>query len=322
MGKSRVKAFSISVVAVLMVAAGLPGAGFAAAPALPLAVPAADWRPLSQRGDKGLQARLEQALQKNKAWQSLVNEKKMAVGLVNLADPKAPRFAQVNGATTMYAASLPKIAVLLAAFQGFEDGTLQETAEIHRDLIDMIRRSSNHAATRMIARIGLKKIQALLNDPRYRFYDPATGGGLWVGGTYSYGGPEIPEPITGALQTASVNQVCRFYYLLAYGRLISPERSRQMLKILSFPDLPDKFVVGLKGSVPLNQVYRKSGDWRGCYSDSMLVWGEAGHRYILVALVENPRGEQILRELVPVAAGVLRPGAPSRPVRAGEKSRP
>ena len=65
----------------------------------------------------------------------------MSVGLVDLSNPKAPRFAQVNGDTMMYGASLPKLMVLLAAFQGFEDGTLKETPEVHRDLIEMIRRS-------------------------------------------------------------------------------------------------------------------------------------------------------------------------------------
>ncbi len=167
---------------------------------------------------------------------------KMAVGLVDLANPKAPRLAQVNGTTMMYGASLPKLMVLLAAFQGFEDGSLKETPEIHRDLIEMIRRSSNPAASQMIGRIGLKKIEALSQDRRYGFYDPQQGGGIWLGGTYSRGGEENPEPMTGLSFTATAYQLCRFYYLLAYGRLISPERSGQMLKILAFPDLPGKFV--------------------------------------------------------------------------------
>ena len=112
----------------------------------------------------------------------------MAVGLVDLSNPTAPRFAQVNGNTMMYGASLPKLMVLLAAFQGFETGALKDTPEVHRDLIDMIRRSDNLAASRMIGRIGLRKIEALASDPRYQFYDPKKGGGIWLGGTYSHGG--------------------------------------------------------------------------------------------------------------------------------------
>jgi len=259
-----------------------------------------------------LQTRLDQALTKHDSWQSLIKEGKMAVGLVDLSDPKVPRFAQVNGDTMMYGASLPKLMVLLAAFQGFADGTLKETPQVHRDLIEMIRRSSNPAASQVIGQIGLRKIEALTSDRRYRFYDPQKGGGIWLGGTYSSGGEENPEPITGLSHTATAYQLCRFYYLLAYGRLISPARSGQMLKILAFPDLPGKFVSVLETAVPPNHLYRKSGEVRGFHADSILVWGETWRRYILVALIEDERGEQILKELVPVVEHVLRPSLPLR----------
>ena len=306
------KVFTAMVLAVLGVVAMGLNPGDAGTPPLPLGVFGPEWRPLSRRGDQRLQAGLELALKQHASWRPLMDGGKMAVGLVDLSNPTVPRFAQVNGHTMMYAASLPKLMVLLAAFQGFEDGTLEETSEIHRDLIEMIRRSSNPAASQMIKRIGLKRIEALMRDRRYGFYDPPTGGGIWVGGTYSLGGEENPEPITGRLYTATASQVCRFYYLLAYGRLISPARSGQMLKILAFPDLPGKFVAVLAGAVPPNRLYRKSGEVRDFHGDSVLVWGETWRRYILVGLIEDERGEQILRELVPVAEHVLRDSLPLR----------
>jgi len=226
----------------------------------------------------------------------------------------------VNGNTMMYAASLPKLMVLLAAFQGFEDGSLKETVEVHRDLIEMIRRSSNPAASQVIGRIGLRKIEALTRDRRYGFYDPQQGGGIWLGNSYSPDGEKNPEPMTGLSYTATAYQLCRFYYLLAYGRLINPERSGQMLKILAFPDLPGKFVAVLAGAVPPNRLYRKSGEVRGFHGDSVLVWAGTGRRYILVGLIEDEGGEQILKELVPVAEHVLRDSLPGRPVRTGEEA--
>ena len=305
-----VTAIAVAALGVLALGLTLAEAG---PPPLPLGVSGSDWRPLSQRGDQKLQGRLELALRQHAAWQPLLVQGKMSVGLVDLSTPQAPRFAQVNGNTMMYGASLSKLMVLLAAFQGFEDGTLKDTSEVHRDLIEMIRRSDNPAASRMIGRIGLKKIEALARDRRYRFYDPQKGGGIWLGGTYSHGGEQNPEPITGLSHTATAYQLCRFYYLLAYGRLISPERSRQMLKILAFPDLPGKFVSVLETAVPPNHLYRKSGEVRGFHADSILVWGEATwQRYILVAMIEDGRGEQILKELVPVAEQVLRPSLPRR----------
>ncbi|MGO9577803.1 MAG: serine hydrolase [Desulfobaccales bacterium] len=314
------KVFAAMVLAVLGVAALGLNPGEAGAPRLPLCVAGPEWRPLSERGDERLQAGLELALKRHAAWRGLLDSGKMAVGLVDLANPTAPRLAQVNGTTMMYAASLPKLMVLLAAFQGFEDGSLKETAEIHRDLIEMIRRSSNPAASQMIGRIGLKKIEALSRDRRYGFYDPQQAGGIWLGGTYSRGGEENPEPMTGLSFTATAYQLCRFYYRLAYGRLINPERSGQMLKILAFPDLPGKFLARLAGTVPPNRLYRKSGEVRGFHGDSVLVWDKGWRRYILVGLIEDEGGEQILRELVPVAERVLKDSPAGRPGRAGEKA--
>jgi beta-lactamase class A len=309
-----VKVFTAIIVAALgVVALGLNLAE-AGPPSLPLSVAGPAWQPLSQRRDPRLQARLEQALQQHAAWRPLLAQGKMSVGLVDLSNPKAPRAALVNGDTMMYGASLPKLMILLAAFQGFEDGSLKDTPEVHRDLIEMIRRSDNLAASRVIGLIGLRKIEALASDRRYRFYDPKKGG-IWLGGTYAHGGDKNPEPITGLSHTATAYQLCRFYYLLAYGRLISPERSRQMLKILAFPDLPGKFVSVLEKDVPPNYLYRKSGEVRGFHADSILVWDAGWRHYILVAMVEDGRGEQMLKELVPVAEAVLKP---SRPRQSGE----
>jgi len=279
----------------------------AATPALPLPVPDTAWRPLDQRLNRELQTKLDRALKKEQLWQTLINQRKLAVGLVDLSAPAVPRFARVNGNTMMYAASLSKIAILLAACQGFEDGSLTETPQVRADLIEMIRRSDNFAASRMVGRIGLTKIERVILDPRYRFYDTTSGGGIWVGSSFGGNGQQTPEPLQNLQQAATVNQVCRFYYLLAYGRLINPARSRQMLKILAFPDLHDKFVSMLEGSVPPGSLYRKSGEFRIWYSDSIMVWDKSWRRYILVSMVEHPQGEQILKKLVPLVEDILKP---------------
>ena len=302
-----VAAILLGALAVMMGSAA--GAG-AASPTLPLRVPDRAWRPLDQRGDVVLQAKLAQALKKEPLWQTLIANQKMAVGLVDLTDPARPRFAQVNGQIMMYAASLPKLAILLVACQGFEDGSLKETPRIRADLIEMIRRSDNFAASQVVARIGLPKIERLILDPPYRFYDTRKGGGIWLGSSFGRDGQHNPEPLKNLLQAATVNQVCRFYYLLAYGRLINPERSRQMLKILAFPDLHDKFVSALEGAVPPNYLYRKSGEFRIWHSDSILVWDKTWRRYILVSMVEDRQGEQILRKLAPLVEQILKPHRP------------
>jgi beta-lactamase class A len=272
---------------------------------LPIVLPQGQWQPLLQRQNPLLQANLTRALKQRSLWHCLIAEDRMAVGLVDLSDVKAPRFAQVNGNTMLPAASIPKLAILLAAFQGFENRTLAQTPQVMFDLNDMIRESSNSAAAAMIERIGMTKIEYLLLSPRYKFYDPRQGGGIWLGSTFSSGGQLCPDPMKDLNLAATATQVCRFYYQLAYGRLINPKRSAEMLLVMSNPGLQDKFVPVLERSLSPHRIFRKNGNFRTAHADSVLVWGEGWRRYILVGLVDDARGEEILRELVPVAEQVL-----------------
>lgn len=282
------------------------GESFAKAPQLPVKVPEREWSPLNKKYDNELQTRLRKELYKKPAWRKLISSGKMAVGLVDMSSPANSRYAQVNGDVEMYAASLPKIAILLAAFDQIERGKLRMTEEVEQDLNDMIRFSNNAAATRMIDRLGgLMRVNDVLKHPHYRFYDSKTGG-LWVGKRYAKEGPRVPDPLKGISHAATVDQVCRFYYLLATGRLVSPKASRTMLEMMSEPGIEHKFVKTLKERAPNADLYRKSGTWHGWHADSVLVWGPSWRRYILVGLVESEKGEQIMRDLVPVAEKVLR----------------
>ena len=275
-------------------------------PDLPLAVPDSLWRPLSACVDSVLTDSLRARLTRNTTWARLIDQKKMAAGVVDITDPLLPRFAEVNGDAMMYAASLPKIAVLLAAFQAMEDGRLEQTPEVMQDLKAMIQVSSNSAATRSIDRAGgIEVIDSVLTSPRYQLYDKGRGGGLWVGKRYAKTGGVLRDPLKGLSHAASVRQVCRFYYLLATGRLVSFDRSREMLNVLSEPTLYHKFVHALRQMAPQAQLYRKSGSWRDWHSDSVLVWGTQWRRYILVGMVEYPTGGLIMEQLVPVVEEVL-----------------
>jgi len=274
---------------------------------LPLmAVADHDWKPLYKHADPDLQARLEARLNRNPEWAKLISSKKMAIGLVDLGREK-PRFARVNGNQMMYAASLPKIAILLGAYASFEDGSLAETAAIHQDLGNMIRVSSNSAASRLIEQVGMQKIQSVLKDPQYGFYDERHGGGLWVGKLYAKGGPRVGDPINNISHGASATQVCRFFYLLSSGRLINPQRSGQMLADLSDPKLHHKFVSQVDRRAPGARIFRKSGTWRQWHSDAIMVRGTQWRDYILVGLIESEHGETILRLVLPAVEELIVP---------------
>ncbi|HCY87264.1 MAG TPA: hypothetical protein DHV36_19180 [Desulfobacteraceae bacterium] len=273
---------------------------------LPMNTGSLSVRPLRELLDPRLQQRLVAKLTGRSYWHQMIRDKKMAVGLVDLSRPSRILFARVNGNQMMYAASLPKIAVLLAAAHSMEYRLIPRTPELVTDLHLMIRKSDNPAATRVIERMGMVRIQQILALEQYAFYDEAHGGGLWVGKKYAQAGKRYPDPVGGISHGATATQVCRFYYLLAMGKLISPERSREMLEILFNPGLHHKFVNTLERIAPKALLFRKSGTWKSWHSDSVLVWGPDWRRYIAVALVEDKNGESILRKLIPELEAVLK----------------
>ncbi|WP_018295256.1 serine hydrolase, partial [Mariprofundus ferrooxydans] len=102
---------------------------------------------------KQLQKKLDQrirALHLSRA----VKEKRLNLVLVDITNPDAPKLAQVNGDQMMYAASLPKIAVLLTAFELIKQGKLPLNRETRDTMTRMIRYSSNKDATAMIDMVG------------------------------------------------------------------------------------------------------------------------------------------------------------------------
>ncbi len=274
---------------------------------LPLIVPDSFIKPLRELVDTDLQLQLDNIIASNSMWASLAANKKLCVGLVDLRDIENVKFARINGSHMMYAASLPKIAVLLAAMDAIEKGELEETEEVKADMRLMIAKSNNAASTRMIDRVGFDKIAAVMEDPKYEFYDEENGGGLWVGKRYAQSGYRKGDPMKNLSHAASATQVCRYYYLLAFGKLVSSEKSSEMLGYLGDPDLHHKFVNTLDQVAPKAKVYRKSGSWQTYHSDSALVWGSSWRKYILVALADDPGGEQLMRDLMMQVDKTLKP---------------
>lgn len=273
---------------------------------LPLRLDDSKIKPLNSLKNSALQNSLEQELNKVPAWKKLIAQNKMAVGVIDLSNPEEAKYAGINSNEMMYAASLPKIAILLAAIDAIEKGQLKETPEIVKDMKLMISKSDNQASTRMIDRVGYKKIESVMTDEKYKLYDK-TYGGLWVGKRYASGGPTNREPLKHLSHAATVAQVCKYYYLLANGKLVNNDRSKQMLDILENPALHHKFVNTLDLIAPDARLFRKSGSWKNFHSDSILVWGkEATRRYILVALIDDANGENIIRNLVVPVEKVLK----------------
>lgn len=230
----------------------------------------------------------------------------LSVVVVDITDTSSPRMAYVNPNEMMYAASLPKIAILLGAFEKIANGEMTLNDEILEKLKRMIRNSSNAAATEILHRVGMEYLAELLQSPRYRLYDPEKNGGLWVGKDYAKEPAWKRDPLHNLSHGATALQVARFYYLLEIGQLVSPELSRQMKSILADPAIEHKFVKGLKEIQPDSEIYRKSGTWGPYHSDSAIV-EHHGRRYIAVALAKSARGEHWLQKLIVALDDIICP---------------
>jgi beta-lactamase class A len=118
-----------------------------------------------------------------------------------------------------------------------------------------------------------------------------------VGKEYAKKGAWQRDPLHNLSHGATALQAARFYYLLETGRLVSPEYSREMKRMLADPAINHKFVKGIKSAHPDAQIYRKSGTWRQYHADSGIIEHE-GRRYIAVALAASPEGGRWLSELI------------------------
>ncbi|MEZ5362611.1 MAG: serine hydrolase [Bryobacterales bacterium] len=224
-----------------------------------------------------------------------VRGKRLGVSLMDVSDPARPHYAGTNDHEMMYAASLPKIAILLAGFERIREGLLSYTPSVREMFTRLARFSSNADASRAIHTIGFEYIAKTLQ--KYGLYDVRENGGLWLG--KAYGGPNDywkRDPLHNLSHGATAAQVARFFWLMDQGRLVNERFSAEIKQILSNPGIHHKFVKGLDG-IPNRRIYRKSGTWRNWHADGALI--EAGDKkYIAVALMEDPRGGEALPRLI------------------------
>lgn len=247
--------------------------------------------------DPSLQTALEASLKKEmepKFIQAL-EEKQTAIALVDITDPYHPKVAEINGHKMLYAASLPKIAILLGVFVQIESGKIVLDDQIREACVRMIRYSSNEDASKLLSRVGIQNLAKILQSDRFRLYDPEFNGGLWVGKDYSDAPVWKRDPIHHISHGATALQAARFYYLLFTDRLVSPKLTKEMKKILSNPALDHKFVKGLEDK-PDVKIYRKSGTWKNWHADSGVIVHK-NYQYIIVALSQLPHGGEKLSRL-------------------------
>ena len=252
---------------------------------------------LPEQSDTALQALLDRSVKAHELT-DYIDKNELSITLVDITNINAPKLAHVNGGVSFYAASLPKLAILLAVFEEVHQNNLELTPEIDAALVNMIRNSSNIDATVLYELVGAQRIAEILESDRYRLYDRNSGGGLWVGKPYGKEPAWKRDPLTNFSHAATGFQVARFYYMLQRNELTDPTYCPIIKEILSDSAIEHKFVKGLKAENPTADIYRKSGTWRNYHSDSAIIESANGHQYIAVALSHTPNGSDVLVEVI------------------------
>jgi beta-lactamase class A len=249
---------------------------------------------LDDRSDPALQRGLERAV-RDLGLTAGVEAGHLSLALLDLSRADAPRLAMLNGHEMVYAASLPKIAILLGAFVEAGRGRLPLDAAHLDEITKMIRVSSNEAATHVLDWVGRERLLDILQSPAIALYDGKRNGGLWVGKSYGREDAYQRDPLHHLSHGATAFQVARFYWLLDSNRLVSPELTALMKQALSEPGIRHKFVKGLE-SRPSVKIYRKSGTWQDFHADSALV--ERGeYKFVIVGLAHHRDGGEWLARL-------------------------
>jgi len=289
------------------------GAALAATPLMPTGMPpsyAEDWThamhlqsyrltydtPL----DPDLQSELE-AIDQRIGDELGIPPADRAFGVLDLGDL---RVAMVQPDAMFYAASVPKICILLAYFETHPEAAYELDPQVERELQLMIKRSDNELAAKYSQLVGLDKIQEILQSKRYHFYDQEHGG-FWCGKHYGIAEPRMGDPVHDHSHGATVRQCLRYYLMLEQGRLVSAAACAKMKEIFAAPGLEfhnDRFVRGLNGRDAT--IIRKSGLWEDWHLDTARV--QHGERvYLLAGMVRHPKGEEYLAGMAAAVDEVL-----------------
>ena len=250
-----------------------------------------------------LQEAFDKAFHERLFWDRII-KRKPSIVVADVTDLRRPKVAWYNPNLMLYAASLPKIAIALGVVVEIDRGKIPLNAEIRGQLTRMIRYSSNRDATALLRRVGMARLAEILQDKRYgKLYDPAYGGGLWVGKEYGKTPARLRDPLKGISHGASAMQAARFYYGAMTGTIIDIKYLPLLREVFSKPAIKHKFVKGLQGRKNI-MTFRKSGTWRDYHSDSGVIVGD-GITYIAVYIAHHPTAGLTLVEGIRIIDDIM-----------------
>ena len=272
---------------------GTAGLALVFAAVAPIAAPAAEQEcrspiPLESK-NRVMQTQLWRGLERAGLGRAL-KRKQLAVSVLDLTPAGEGAYAGVNDDHMMYAASLPKIGILLATVEEANRGNIQWGPEFSWRLTKMITISDNGYANWGARLVGLPGIAKILRSPRYCLYEDGVGG-IWMGRTFEKEAITFRDPLKNLSHAATTRQTTRFYALLDQEKLVSPYWSRWMLDHMAPPEYVHKFYKALRRKPGVRFLARKSGTWQDFHADSAIV-EHGARRFVVAAIAKHEDGEE------------------------------
>jgi beta-lactamase class A len=251
-----------------------------------------------------------------------LEEKHLAITLVDLRNPAQPEEASFRGDERIYPASVVKLFYLAAAHRWLEDGKLSETNELNRALRDMIVDSSNDASHYVVDALtgttsGLElppDEMAIWGAKRNAVNRYFTGLGYasinvnqkpWCEGPYGRERAYLGEERENR-NKLTTRATARLLTEIATGKAVTRERSAAMLALLrrdrtavsqDQDDQANGFTgVGLE---PSARLFSKAGWTSEVRHDAAYVELPGGARFVLVTFTVDFSGE---REIIGAVA--------------------
>jgi hypothetical protein len=243
---------------------------------------------------------------------------KIAITVIDLADPQNPARGSYRGDVPTYPASVVKLFYLVAAHHQIETGALTRTAELERALHDMIVDSSNDATAHVIDLLTGTTSGPELDDAALRkwmeqrnlmnryfaalgYEDINVNQKTWCEGPYGRErqglGPDYENR-----NRLTTDAIARLWYEIVTGSAASPAGTREMLNLLhrdpwaesADPDDQAHAFAG-KSLPPGSQYYSKAGLTSDTRHDTAYIRLPNGAEYILaVFTVGNSRQAEIV----------------------------
>jgi beta-lactamase class A len=254
-----------------------------------------------------------------------LQEKDLAITLIDLSDPTHPATASFRGNERIYPASVIKLFYLVAAHRWLEDKKIEDTSELRRAIKDMIVDSYNEATHYVLDVVtqttsGYELPPKEMGDWQHkrnavnRYFSSLGYTNINVNQKThcedAYGREKVSRGPGGENRNKlTTDATARVMMEIATGKAVTPARSLKMMELLKRDPLKkrtdgDSQDTGFTGPAlpPGTRYWAKAGWTSTTRHDAAYVELPTGEKFVLVTFTERHSND---REIIPTVARVI-----------------